>query len=216
MINLKPSENSHGARQAIILSLLITAFFIITYLVANNNIFIINLDNSVQTFIANRESPSLTETMLSITKIGNVFETFIIFIIFGLFLILKNKKYFYIFTLATASGIMLVETIKIVILKARPVTAMLTEQGYSFPSYHATIAMIFLLSSVFLLIPLMKKGLSKNIFVIITFIIFPLVAFSRIYLFVHWTSDVIAGIILGAICFIFAEIICCHKKENVL
>jgi undecaprenyl-diphosphatase len=153
--------------------------------------------------------------MISITKIGDVYEVLAIIAIFGLFLLLKNKDYFYSFVITSGLGVTLSWIIKWLVQRARPVNSLM-EYDYSFPSSHATIAAIFLLSSIFLLIPLMKKGFSKNIFATIVCIIFPLVAFSRIYLSVHWTSDVIAGILLGAICFIFSKTICCHKKENVL
>ena len=71
-----------------------------------------------------------------------------------------GKKYFYIFTLTTASGFALVEIIKYLVQRARPYN--LLEQGYSFPSAHATIVTIFLLSSIFLLAPLMKKVFTKS------------------------------------------------------
>ncbi|MCX6717519.1 MAG: phosphatase PAP2 family protein, partial [Candidatus Taylorbacteria bacterium] len=123
-------------------------------------------------------------------------------------------KFFYSFSIATGLGTLLPLGLKFVTQIQRP--SSLLEQDYSFPSAHVTIATVFLLSSIFYLVPLMKEGFSKTSFALITYIVFPLVAFSRIYLSVHWMSDVIAGIVLGFICFIIAEIICCHKKENVL
>ncbi|MFH1454859.1 MAG: phosphatase PAP2 family protein [bacterium] len=198
----------------IILSFLILAFLAITLLVVNKNVFIIGLDNTIKTFIENHQLPSISNLMLSITKIGNLYEVSAIFLIFGLFLILKNKKYFYIFTIATSLGALLPWAIKLLTQIERP--SLLLEQDFSFPSSHATIATVFLFSSIFLLTPIMKKGFSKNVFTLVTFVIFPIVAFSRIYLSVHWTSDVIAGIILGSICFLSAKMICCYKKENVL
>jgi len=200
--------------KVIILSSLVLIFLIITFFVVNKNIFVINLDTTVKTFIDNHQSPSVYNTMLSITKTGDVFGAFIIFIVFGLFLILKNKKSFYIFAIASSTGIILTEIIKHLVQRVRPYN--LLEQGSSFPSAHTTIVTVFLLSSIFLLIPFMKKGGLKTVFLLITLIVFPLVAFSRIYLSVHWTTDVIAGIILGSISFIFAKIVCCYKKENVL
>ncbi len=200
--------------KTIILSSLILAFLTITFLVVNKNVFVINLDNLINNFMLSHQYYSMTDMMLSITKVLDPFESFIIFAVFGLFLILKNKKYFYTFTLATTSGIILTEIIKHLTQRARPYN--LLEQGFSFPSAHATVATIFILSSIFLLVPLMKKGVLKNTFLLVALIVFPLVAFSRIYLSVHFMSDVVAGIILGSICFLFARIICCYKKENML
>ncbi|MFH0755093.1 MAG: phosphatase PAP2 family protein [bacterium] len=191
--------------KTIILSFLILIFLIITFFVINQNTFIINLDNIINNFMGNNQIPYINKTMSSITKIGDVYETFIIFIIFGLFLILKNKKKFYIFTFATFLGIISTEIIKHLIQKVRPYN--LIEQGFSFPSAHTVIATIFLFSSIFLLLPMMKENFLKKVFLLIISIIFPLIAFSRIYLSFHWTSDVFAGIILGLICFIFAKII---------
>ncbi len=199
----------------IILIALILAFLTITIFVLNKNVFFISFDNAVRNLVNNFRSPALTDTMLSITKIGNLYETLAIFVIFGLFLFLKNKKYFYSFSIATSLSILLT-IIKLPIQKIRPDSLFLQEQGFSFPSYHATIAMVFLLSSIIYLAPLFKKSFSKYAFIIVTSIVFPLVALSRIYLSVHWTSDVFAGIILGSICFIIADLICCQKKENVL
>ncbi len=197
-----------------ILCVFTTVFLIITFLVLNKFSFVINFDHTINNFMIAHQSPAISGFMLSITKILNPIEAIIIFVIFGLFLLLLNRKYYYRFTIATALATLLPFIIKLITQIPRP--SLFLEQDFSFPSAHATIATVFLLSSIFFLIPLIKNGFQKNIFKIITFIIFPLVAFSRIYLSVHWTSDVLAGIGLGFICFTVGEIICCHKKENVL
>jgi undecaprenyl-diphosphatase len=203
--------------KVIITSILLLTFITITFIIVNSNPYVLYFDNFIRSFIAGHQSPVISNLMLSITKIGNMYESLLIFLAFGLFLLLKkHKDYFYALTVATSFGIILPELIKTFVQRVRPDFVVLTEYGFSFPSSHATMATIFLLSSVFLLAPLMKRNFSKYTFLIASYIIFPLIAFSRIYLSVHWTSDVIAGIILGAICFVFSETICCQKKENVL
>jgi undecaprenyl-diphosphatase len=172
------------------------------------------LDNTIDSWIASQQTPSLYGFMLSITNIGDVLGTIIIFVVFGLFLFRKNKKFFYIFATASTSGIVLTEIIKHLIQRARPFN--LLETGFSFPSAHAMISTVFLLSSIYLIAPLLNNKFSKYTFLLITSIVFPLVAFSRIYLSVHFTSDVVAGITLGSICFLFSWLMYCYKKENVL
>jgi undecaprenyl-diphosphatase len=189
---------------------------ILSILIKYNNAFINNIDIYIKNFIDFYRSNSITDLMLSITKIGNITETIIIIAIFGLFLFVKNKNYFSLFIIASSLGITLQESIKLLIQKIRPESITLIEQGFSFPSGHATISTIFLLSSIFLIIPLMKKGFSKSVFTVTVYAVFPLVIISRVYLSVHWFSDMIVGIILGIFCFMIAHIICCHKKENML
>lgn len=197
-----------------LLTSLIVIFTFIAFLVVNKNNFILNLDNFIYNFFVNNQSQAVSKTMLSITKICNPFEAFTIFIVFGIFLSVKHLKYFHAFAIATFLGAILPIIIKYVTLRTRPST--LLEQDYSFPSGHATIATVFLLSSIIFLAPYIKRTFSSNLFIIITSIIFPLVAFSRIYIGAHWTSDVIAGVILGAICFITSDLLSCYKKKNVL
>lgn len=198
----------------ITLGILILIFVAVTLLVSNNNPFIIGLDNSVYDWIANHQSPSFYNFMRTITNVGDVLSTVIILLVFSAFLFFKNKKDSYVLALAAFSSIILTETIKHVVQRARPEN--LLQQGFSFPSAHAMISAVFLLASIYLLSPLLKNKFSKYTFLLITSVVFPLVAFSRIYLSVHYTSDVIAGILLGSICFLFSWLAYCYKKENVL
>jgi len=201
-------------KEIILLSALLFAFGTITFLVITKNPIILSLDQFVRTFAETYQFPSVSKMMLSVTKILNPIEGFIIFAVFGLFLKLKDKVSFYLFTLATIFGVVLSSILKSFTQIDRP--SMLIEQDYSFPSIHATIAVVFLLSAIYLIVPLIKNVASKNIFIFTTVFVFPLVAISRVYLSAHWSSDILAGIILGFICFLFAHLLCCHQRKNVL
>ncbi len=198
----------------IILSSLVFAFLALTLFVVYENSFIITSDNFINSWVAGYQSTLMTNFMLFVTNIGDIVGTIIIFLVFGSFLLFRERKSFYVFTIATPLGVVLAQVIKHLIQRVRPYN--LLEQGYGFPSSHSTVAAIFLLSSIFLIVPLIKNSFSRKTFAVVASIFFPLVALSRIYLSVHWASDVVAGIILGSMCFIIAGLLCCHKKENVL
>jgi undecaprenyl-diphosphatase len=197
--------------------ILILLFLIITLCIITDYQPLISIDKTIKTFSSTLHSPTLDQTMLSITKIGNTYESLLIFVVFSLFLISKRKKdTFYVLAIVTGLGAILPEIIKIIIERIRPMSNLLLETSYSFPSGHATLSTVFLLSSIFLISPTIKNNFSRIVFIICTSIIFPLVALSRIYLSVHWTSDVLGGVLLGSICYLLVSIFCCHKKENML
>ena len=186
----------------------VAAFLVIAVLVKTQNSFLINIDGKVAVLFGSIHFNFLDKAMLLITKLCDTHESLYIFIIFGMFLIVKRKKYsLYNLALAIILGISLSEIIKILIERTRPVSNLLIETGFSFPSNHATISTIFLLSSILLIVPLIKNNLLKNTFLIATMILFSLVALSRIYLQVHFASDVLAGVFLGIISYIISDII---------
>ncbi|MCX6717735.1 MAG: phosphatase PAP2 family protein [Candidatus Taylorbacteria bacterium] len=198
----------------IILIISFLFFFIITIGVVKQSEIIQNFDNQTAYLISNIHFPTLDKMMISITKICNTYESLLIFIVFAILLIVKRKKTsFYILTIATALGTILPEIIKNLVGRIRPESLLLQETGFSFPSGHATISVIFLISSIILLAPIIKNRLYKIIFIIITTTIFSLVAFSRIYLSVHFASDVIAGIFLGISCFTLPSLIVAIKSK---
>lgn len=202
-----------------IISIVILAicFISISLLVRYNNQSLLGFDYYINIYFDSIQSPTLDSLVLSVTKVCNIPESIIIFIVFGMFLLLKNKKQSICILIVIAmAGTALPEIIKTLIKRIRPVSNLLLETDYSFPSGHATIATIFLLSSIFLMAPVIKNNFTRNIFLICTCVIFPLVIVSRIYLSVHWFSDILAGILLGSICYLLAIFGCCLKKKNML
>ena len=71
--------------------------------------------------------------------------------------------------------------------------------GYSFPSGHALIGVVFYGLVIFVIWHEVKQKWLKILLTIFFVLFILLISFSRIYLSVHYASDVIAGIAVGFI-----------------
>lgn len=74
------------------------------------------------------------------------------------------------------------------------------EIWYSFPSAHAALAMAFYGFLAYLAWRSLGQTPLRYLAVSSLFLLILLVSFTRIYLGVHWASDVVAGLVLGTVC----------------
>ncbi len=105
------------------------------------------------------------------------------------------------------TGLAISEMIRNIVQRARPPVSLhaLYEIGYSFPSNHATIAVAlygFLIYAIWKCSP-GPIWMRRDALIALCMIVIVLVGFSRIYLGVHYPSDIIAGYIAGFIAALF-------------
>ena len=129
-------------------------------------------------------------------------------------MVAKNKKISLYILINLVCSFILNETFKSIFLRTRPVGINLIEaSGYSYPSGHSMVALSFYGFIGYLLY---KKYNNKNIktfLITSTIFLILVVGFSRIYLGVHYLTDVIAGFILGLIYLpLYIKIIKLEKK----
>ena len=138
-------------------------------------------------FIIALRNPILDEFMKWISYIGT--SVIILFIITALFLYEERKRRWILPLIMSALIALLFSNIfKYVFMRSRPdVLQLVTETNPGFPSNHATVA--------FSTLPILNKEFPKIKLFWIVFVF--LIAFSRIYLGVHYLSDVVAGGLLG-------------------
>lgn len=121
---------------------------------------------------------------------------------------LWGKKTYIIPLLAVVSGGGLFNLIgKSVLHRERPETALYSESTFSFPSGHSTVAVAFF---GFIIYILMRGGLKLKYKIGILFfgaVLILLVGLSRLYLGVHFLSDVLGGYLLGLFWLIIGIII---------
>ena len=115
-----------------------------------------------------------------------------------LLLVIKNKKIG-----LTIVGNLLIATILNILLKnilqrPRPIEyRLIDETGYSFPSGHSMVAMAFYGLLIYLIYRYEKNKFLKYILISLLSILIILIGISRIYLGVHYTSDVLAGFLIS-------------------
>ncbi|MBI2452215.1 phosphatase PAP2 family protein [Candidatus Pacearchaeota archaeon] len=143
-------------------------------------------------------SPLLNKIMIFITNILSPTNLFILSIILLAILLYKKKWHHSLLLLFSMVGGLLFEFLtKLIIHRTRPENALIEVSGYSFPSGHATMAIIFFSLLLYSFKDEIKNRVIKNFFIALNISFFLLSGFSRIYLNVHWFSDILAGFSLG-------------------
>ncbi len=143
-------------------------------------------------------SPLLNKVMLFITNIANSIVLLILCIILFSILVYKKKWYHSILLVFSIIGGVSLELLaKLIIHRTRPQNSLIEFSGYSFPSGHATMAIIFFSVLLYSFKDDIKNVLYRRIFITTNIALFFLIGLSRVYLNAHWFSDVIAGFALG-------------------
>ena len=115
-----------------------------------------------------------------------------------LFFVIKDKKIG--ISIITNLGIVTIlnQIIKFIMQRPRPTEFRIIEEtGYSFPSGHSMISMAFYGYLIYLIYKYVKNKYIKWISIVLLSILICAVGISRIYLGVHYTSDVLGGFLIS-------------------
>ena len=143
----------------------------------------------------------LEHALLDITALGGYVILSMLVIGVAIYLIAAGKRGTALLVVgAVGSGTLLSETLKLGFARPRPdLVAHLAEvQSASFPSGHAMISAIAYLTLGVLLTRAHKQRRTKFIIMSYAILLTLMIGLSRIYLGVHWPTDVLAGWALGA------------------
>jgi membrane-associated phospholipid phosphatase len=164
-----------------------------------------NIDLLIQNYFTNVRTMGLTEFMYLFTNLFDLSVYSVLTTLFmTLFIKLVRGTYYALFFLTSIiTGSFLVFLIKVLFNTARPMDGVMFVFGPSFPSYHATIATIFFITLMYIFDQYLNSFFRFLFNSLCIFGIF-VVAFSRVYLGVHWFSDVFFGVIIGAFFSYFA------------
>lgn len=141
-------------------------------------------------------SDFLTPIVKFITNFGGAI--YLIGITIILCIVIKNKK----IGIAIISNLAIVtifnQLLKRILQRPRPEEfRIINESGYSFPSGHSMISMAFYGFLIYLIYKNVKNKYIKWSLIIVLGILIISIGISRIYLGVHYTSDVVAGFLMA-------------------
>ena len=157
------------------------------------------LDVRVRDFLVANTSKNMREVMETVTNLANVDSIWIMTLPIVFYLVSEMKyEAASAIILSIITAVIASQGLKILFRIHRPETAKeFYDLGYSFPSGHSTVGMSYYLTMGFVLSD-MTGG--SPIIVIGMGILGVMIGFSRLVLGVHWFTDVVIGLLLGAIC----------------
>lgn len=170
-------------------------FLLLAILVLKNGI--LDIDSKSYSFIKNNlMSESLTPYIKLLTNLGGAIILIVVTLIITLFI--KNKKISIAIIINLVLAVLLNLITKEIFARARPINSLrlVDEIGYSFPSGHSAVSMAFY---GFLIYLIYIKFNSKYKWLLISFLslLIIFIGISRIYLGVHYLSDVLAGFLFS-------------------
>ena len=131
-----------------------------------------------------------------ITNFGGAI--FLIAITVILFILIKNKKIGVAITTNLVLVALLNQLLKNILQRPRPTEyRIIQETGYSFPSGHSMASMAFYGYLIYLIYKYVENKNTKWILIMLLSILICLIGISRIYLGVHYTSDVLGGFLIS-------------------
>lgn len=178
----------------LVLLICMVAFFAIIEDVLDNEIWI--FDDVVYKTISNIISNPVTSIFMAVTNLGGAIGIITITILILVFERKKQYKFYIIFNLVMVT--IANQIVKYIVQRPRPIEHRIIDQfGYSFPSGHSMVSMAFYGFLIYLIYKRVKnKYLKWGLCTILSFLIL-LIGISRIYLGVHYASDVIGGFCLS-------------------
>ncbi len=179
---------------------------------------LVEVDHWVLNNILRFRTPAVTSSMIIISRLGSgPVITAVSIVVAAYFLFRKRFLYLATYISAILGGNILQLALKLAVHRGRPisVSSLISAEGFSFPSGHAMMSVIFCGMIVYFIIRKMHSW-RLGVFMVMAagFIIF-LIGLSRIYLQVHYLSDILAGYAVGlfwlSICLTALEI---YRKKN--
>lgn len=194
----------------IIMFISIIMFFYIVNKINENTIQ--KFDNQTYIITSLLMHPVITQILKVITHFGD----WIIMIPVTIVMLIKNRKHGILVSINLISIFIFNQLLKLIFNRPRPIeNRLISAEGYSFPSGHSMVSMAFYGFLIYLICKNMKNVKWKYALCILLSILILIIGISRIYLGVHYASDVAGGFLLGlAYLIIYTQVTKKSKEEK--
>jgi membrane protein DedA with SNARE-associated domain/membrane-associated phospholipid phosphatase len=163
---------------------------------------LVSFDLAVASVLHDSATPALTTFFLIITALGSLETITLLGLIFAVIFVLKHRWLLLETWLAAVVGsVALDQLLKVLFARPRPVFEhpLLRESGYSFPSGHAMDSLVVYGMLAYFAVLALRTWRGYTAVVFGAALLVMLIGFSRMYLGVHYFSDVLAGFAAGGI-----------------
>ena len=172
--------------------------------VMTNNSFMLTMDQFLNRFFYDRPQALAPSVVRVVTQLGNSKIELVLAFLFAAFLFWRKRQRLALWFFGTNAIGMIALIVLGKLLFHRPRPSVLPHlahaSGFSFPSGHALSAIIFYGSIIFLILTEEKppKALARTL-IVLGVLLCVLVGWSRLFLGVHYYTDILAGFSIGSL-----------------
>lgn len=201
---MEKNKNMPFVRIALALALFICSAAIALVLKSRYDMGPSPFDLSVQQWFFSLRGDGLNAIVSALTHCG---DTVTIIALCILLLLLPNRLKFGVpVSISALGGVAIYKPMKHIFMRARPdeVFHLVEQGGYSFPSGHSVTSVVVYGLLIYLIRKRCKNQTVKNILTVLCAALMIIIGPSRIYVGVHWPTDVLCGWLIGSAVLIIA------------
>lgn len=174
-------------------------------------------DHRIFAWAVGQQSPWLNVIMEAVTWLGSPVLRIAIAVTAAVYLFRRNgDRRWPAFMLTNTIGVMLIyRVVKFLVTRPRPdVDALVVALGHSWPSGHAAGGAALYLSLAYAAAASRPRSANGRVVWFGAAMTAAMIGASRVYLGVHWPSDVLAGLVMGTAWFAISASVCSHDVDT--
>jgi membrane protein DedA with SNARE-associated domain/membrane-associated phospholipid phosphatase len=160
----------------------------------------------------------LTDVAKVVTTLGSGWVTYPLAALAGVFLAVRGRwMEFWALAVGTILIAVLSPEVKVWTDRPRPTDPLVSVDGFSFPSGHAAQATLYTWLAITFGLRVVPGITRRSLVIAAGIVLTALIGLTRVYLRVHWLSDVSSGWALGASCYALAAavvLVIAHIRDN--